>query len=76
MHDIARPGNVSGLSYILVLDPFVPPAPRAHPLAHVGPQTTFYVKNGFRSLDRLRDHESDGRQIVEMQWSFARDGKP
>ena len=36
---------------------------------HVGPQTAFYVKNGFHSLDRFRRHESDGRQIVEMQWS-------
>jgi GNAT superfamily N-acetyltransferase len=37
---------------------------------HVGPQTAFYVKNGFHSLDRFRMHESDGRQIVEMQWSY------
>ncbi|SAL88494.1 acetyltransferase [Caballeronia arvi] len=41
---------------------------------HVGPQTAFYAKNGFHSLDIFRTHESDGRQIVEMQWSCGEDG--
>lgn len=41
---------------------------------HVGPQTAFYSKNGFHSLGTLRQHESDGRQIVEMQWSCAQAG--
>jgi GNAT superfamily N-acetyltransferase len=35
---------------------------------HVGPQTAFYVKNGFQSRNVFREHQSDGRQIVEMQW--------
>ncbi|MGF6874007.1 GNAT family N-acetyltransferase [Paraburkholderia sp. MM5477-R1] len=35
---------------------------------HTGPALSFYRKNGFHSLARFRTHESDGRQIVEMEW--------
>lgn len=38
---------------------------------HVGPQTALYVQNGFHSLGVFRKHDSDGREIVEMQWSRA-----
>jgi GNAT superfamily N-acetyltransferase len=34
----------------------------------VGSTMSFYEKNGFRSLNRFRVHESDGRRIVEMEW--------
>ena len=35
---------------------------------HTGPVLSFYRRNGFQSLGRFRAHESDGRQIVEMEW--------
>ncbi|WP_233857462.1 GNAT family N-acetyltransferase [Paraburkholderia sp. HD33-4] len=35
---------------------------------HTGPALSFYRRNGFESLCRFRTHESDGRQIVEMEW--------
>jgi GNAT superfamily N-acetyltransferase len=32
---------------------------------------SFYQKNGFHSLGRFRSNDSDGRQIVEMEWRDA-----
>ena len=34
-----------------------------------GSMVCFYEKNGFKPLGRSLTHPSDGRQIVEMEWS-------
>jgi GNAT superfamily N-acetyltransferase len=41
----------------------------------IGPAMAFYQRNGFHSLERFRTNDSDGRQIVEMEWQDNRDGE-